>query len=141
MAKNMVQHGESLRAPGIWDWFGNSWPTALRMLEPERMTRLEEFIQGDRYVVRTELPGIDPDKDVEITIQDGILTLHGERQEESRENQRSEFYYGAFSRSVALPGGADEDDVKATYKDGILQVSIKLGESKPETRKIPVQHD
>jgi HSP20 family molecular chaperone IbpA len=86
------------------------------------------------------MPGIDPDKDVEVTIQDGVLTIHGERREEHKDTRRSEFYYGSFSRSVALPTGADEDDVQAAYKDGILEVSVRLGESKPETKRITVQH-
>ncbi len=128
------------RPPTMWEWFGNSWPTALRMFEPERMMRLEELVKDDRYIVRTELPGIDPDKDVEITIEDGVLHVHGERREERTDAQRSEFSYGSFSRSVVLPSTADEDDVEATYKDGILEVSVKLGERKPETRKIAVQH-
>ena len=139
-----VAHQEKARTavshpPTMWEWFGNSWP-ALRMFEPERMMRLEELVKDDRYIVRTELPGIDPDKDVEITIEDGVLHVHGERREEHTDAQRSEFSYGSFSRSVALPSGADEDDVEATYKDGILEVSVKLGERKPATRKITVQH-
>ena len=85
-----------------------------------------------------ELPGIDPDKDVEITIQDGVLNVHGERREEHKDHQRSEFFYGSFSRSVALPKGADVDDTRASYKDGILEVSVKLVEEKAEVKKISV---
>jgi len=140
MTKDVIQHHEHMRAPGIWDWFGNGWPAALRMFEPDKLTRIEEFVQDNRYVVRTELPGIDPDKDVEVTIQDGILNIHGERREDRRDDQRSEFYYGSFSRSVMLPSGADEQDVKATYKDGVLEVSVKLGEIKTETKKISIEH-
>ncbi len=138
--KQEVKIHEPLRAPAIWEWFGNSVPAALRMFEPEGMTRMEEFVENGRYVVRTELPGIDPDKDVEITIQDGVLHLHGERHEEHKDRQRSEFFYGSFSRSMTLPKGADAADTRATYKDGILEISVKLGEEKPETKKVQVEH-
>lgn len=138
MSKDVVQHQQRARVPGLWDWLESGWPTALRLLEPERWTRVEEYVLDDRLVVRTELPGIDPDKDVEITLSGGLLTIHGERREEHRDNGRSEFSYGAFSRSVALPNGADEDDVTATYQDGILEVSIKVHQAKPEAKRIPV---
>ena len=140
MSKDVTPRHDSLRTPAIWEWFGSSWPSALRMFEPEGLTRLEEFVRDGRFVVRTELPGIDPDKDVEITIQDGVLHVHGERHEEHKDRQRSEFSYGSFSRSVTLPKGADADDTKASYKDGILEVSVKLGEEKVEIKKIEVAH-
>lgn len=53
--------------------------------------------------MRAELPGIDPDKDVQITLEDNVLTLHGERREEVKDKHRSEFRYGAFSRAVRCP--------------------------------------
>jgi len=140
MTKQTVQRMETARTPAIWDWFGSTWPTPLRMFEPQGVTRLEEFVQDGRYVLRTELPGIDPDRDVEITISEGVLNIHGERREEHRDRQRSEFVYGSFSRSVTLPKGADPDDTRATYRDGILEVSVKLGEQKPDTHKVQVEH-
>ena len=140
MSKLVDTRHETVRAPAVFDWFGGSWPNALRMFEPERLTRLEEFVQDGRFVVRTELPGIDPDKDVEITISDGVLTVHGERREEHKDRQRSEFFYGTFSRSVTLPKGAQTEDTKASYRDGILEVSVKLGEEKAETKTVKVDH-
>ena len=140
MSKEVTTRHDSSQTPAIWEWLGSSWPNALRMFEPEGLTRLEEYVQDGRFVVRTELPGIDPDKDVEITIHDGVLNVHGERREEHKDRQRSEFFYGSFSRSVTLPKGADVDDTKASYKDGILEVSVKLGEEKAEIKKIELAH-
>ena len=69
--------------------------------------RVEEYRDGDDLVVRAELPGIDPDKDVEVTLAEGVLHIQAHREEKSerKENHgyRSEFRYGSFARNVALP--------------------------------------
>jgi HSP20 family protein len=104
--------------------------------------KVEEFREGDTLVVRAEMPGIDPDKDVEITVADGMLHLSAERRSETttedKKGYRSEFRYGSFARSVRLPAGAGEDDVKATYDNGILEVRIPIDEGSNGARKIPI---
>jgi HSP20 family protein len=102
--------------------------------------RLEDEIEEGRYVVRAELPGIDPAKDVDITVHNGRLTIKAERSEKKESKGRSEFSYGSFVRSVTLPAGADEDNVKVTYDKGILTVSVAIPEqAAPEEKHIPVQ--
>jgi len=92
------------------------------------------------YVVRAELPGIDPDRDLEVTVANGILRIKAERQEERSDKHHSEFHYGTFSRSVTLPAGADENHVEAIYGHGILEVTVKLAEdtASKAARKIAV---
>jgi HSP20 family protein len=104
----------------------------------EPAIRIEEYQKDDRYIVRAELPGIDPAKDVEVTAQDGHLRLVVSRQEESKDPGRSEFRYGTFHRTVALPPGAIEDTILATYAEGILQITMKIGEPKPIGKHIPI---
>jgi HSP20 family protein len=123
------------------DWLETPW-TSLRPVSGHPM-RMEDFVRDGSYVIRAELPGIDPDKDLEVTVANGILRIKAERREERMDKHHSEFYYGTFSRSVTLPTGADERHVQAIYGHGILEVTIKLAEDKAsETpRKIPVtQH-
>ena len=74
-------------------------------------------------------PGVDPGKDVDITVRDGVLTIKAERTEKKESNGRSEFSYGSFIRSVTLPAGADEDAIKASYDKGILTVSVPVTEA------------
>lgn len=100
--------------------------------------------RGKDLVIRAELPGIDPDKDVEITFEDGFLRIRGERRREEKEEgkgwYRIESSYGAFDRSIPLPEGVEPEDVKATYVDGILEVVVP-GAAEPapaKTKKIPV---
>ncbi|MFI7700669.1 Hsp20/alpha crystallin family protein [Nonomuraea sp. NPDC049480] len=106
-----------------------------------QILRVEDYIAEGRYVLRTELPGIDPDKDVEVTVDDGVLHIRAEKTRKTTEPRRSEFAYGSLSRSVTLPATAKTDDVEAVYKDGVLEVSVGLAEGKKaEGRRIAVEH-
>lgn len=126
-------------------WFGRrlfDWPETWRDALDEASLKVEEFEDGNQLVVRAEVPGIDPDKDVEITISDHTLNLRAERRTETttddKKGYRSEFRYGSFARSVRLPAGASAADVKATYADGILEVRIPIDSAEAEARKIPI---
>jgi HSP20 family protein len=117
-----------------------------KFFEPESLgswLRVEEFVDGNDHVVRAEMPDIDPEHDVEVTIAEGVLQIRAKREARSekkdKESYRSEFRYGSFVRSVPLPVGASEEDVKATYADGILEVRVPIGEeAKPAVTKVPV---
>jgi HSP20 family molecular chaperone IbpA len=101
-----------------------------------QVIRFEDYMENDRYVLRAELPGIDPDKDLEVRVSGGVLTIHGQRQEQQKERYRTEFRYGSFTRSIALPTGANEDDVTAVYHNGILEVAVGRKEAKASERRI-----
>ena len=104
-----------------------------------RLMRLEDEIKDGHYVVRAELPGVDPAKDIDITVRDGQLTIKAERSEKQDFDGRSEFSYGSFVRTVSLPAGADQDNIEATYDKGILSVAVAISEPKPAERRVPVQ--
>ena len=125
----------------LLDWLESEFPAipAFRPFAGLQMMRVEDFQDGDQYVMRAELPGIDPDKDVELEVQDGVLTIKAERREERKEPHRSEFRYGSLSRSVTLPAGADENNITANYRDGILEIRVPLKEEqKTEPRRITI---
>ncbi|PKP71827.1 MAG: glutamyl-tRNA amidotransferase [Alphaproteobacteria bacterium HGW-Alphaproteobacteria-4] len=111
------------------------WPT---LYEPFRSfgTRLAEWVapaaeaseKDGAYTIAMELPGVD-EKDVEVTVEDGVVTVKGEKKT-SREEKGETWYFserqfGAFSRSFRLPTDADEAAVKADLKGGVLIVSVK----------------
>ncbi len=88
---------------------------------------------------------MDPDKDVEITVADGTLRIRAKRREEHKEPHHSEFRYGSFTRSVALPERADTEHVTASYDKGaleydkgVLEVSVPVPEAKPKGRRIEI---
>jgi len=123
----------------LFDWFESGWPAMAEWRrEGIHALRIEDRIEQDRYVLRAELPGIDPDKDVRITVADGVLTISAERKEEVAEKGHSEFHYGSFTRQVTLPQHAREDDLTATYQDGILAVTVPLEKTAKEPKTIPV---
>src|SRR6516164_5967094 len=120
------RHPRSL-FPEFSELFAGFPPLAgLRPVLDTHVMRLEDEMKDGRYVVRAEMPGIDPAKDVEITVRDGQLTIKAERSEKKEFDGRSEFSYGSFVRTVSLPAGANEDDIKATYDKGILSVSVAV---------------
>ena len=112
--------------------------TGLRPAFDTRVMRLEDEMKDGRYVVRAEMPGVDPAKDIDITVRDGQLTIKAERSEKKDFDGRSEFSYGSFIRSVSLPAGADEETIDAAYDQGILTVSVAISGSKPAERHIEV---
>ncbi|ORV49852.1 hypothetical protein AWC02_06075 [Mycolicibacter engbaekii] len=105
---------------GFPSWAGQ-WPAP-----EEHLIRLEDQVEDGHYVVRAELPGMDPAKDIDITVRDGRLTIKAERTEKNQGEGRSEFSYGSFTRSVSLPPGANEEDISASYDKGILTVSVAV---------------
>jgi HSP20 family protein len=90
--------------------------------------------EGERFVLRADLPGVRED-DVQIELEDDVLTISGERKAEHE--QRGEGYYrierssGRFSRSLTLPEGIDPDSIHASFENGVLELSVP----KPEQRK------
>ncbi|MBB5916457.1 HSP20 family molecular chaperone IbpA [Nocardia transvalensis] len=101
--------------------------------------RMEDFIEDGHYVLRVEIPDIDPARDLEVTVQRGHLTITAERSVRREDRGYSEFGYGSFARTVALPEGAREDEVSATYGRGILTVRVGLGESPAGARRVDVE--
>lgn len=135
-------------------WFGRlGFPESWQQFLDAETIRVEEFREGDATVVRAELPGIDPERDVEVVVADGMLRIHAERTqrttagpekgdaEEPKEKARefrSEFRYGAFTRVLPLPPGASETDVTATYADGILEVRVPTRTDGDRSHKVTV---
>jgi HSP20 family protein len=100
--------------------------------------QLEIDQQDDRIRVVAELPGVD-EKDVELTIEDGVLSLTGEKRSERKdESGYSERSYGRFERRIALPSNIDEDKCKADFKNGVLTVTIPRAAEKARGRRIPL---
>jgi HSP20 family protein len=98
-----------------------------REVEAAWLPQVETFRRGDKLVVRADLPGAKKE-DVKAEIDNGVLTISGQRSSEREEN-RDEFYrsersYGSFYRSIPLPEGVESDNCEATFKDGVLEVTL-----------------
>lgn len=131
------------RFPDMFDmrrWFD----TLPAWFAPWDTIRLEEELHEDAYIVRAEVPGIDPDNDAEVWISEGMLHIEVERECETRESDgdfRSEFRYGSFHRAITLPEGVGADDVSATYHDGLLEVRLPMRTTEAKVDKIPIAKD
>ena len=98
------------------------------------------FERQDYLVIRAEVPGVQME-DLDVRIENGVLTLHGERKQDfdvKEENaHRMERAYGTFTRSFSLPTTVDAERVTATYKDGVLEVTVPKAETaKPKSIEI-----
>jgi len=110
---------------------GASWTPAVDIRESQNELQLD-----------VELPGLNPD-DVEITAENGVLTIRGEKQIERKENDDSRYHvversYGSFIRSFQLPQGLDESRIEATCNNGILSVHIPKS-ALPQPKKIQIK--
>jgi HSP20 family protein len=110
----------------------------LRPFFDNHLMRLEDETKEGLYEVRAELPGVEPNEDIEVTVCDGQLTIKAMRTRTTESNGLSEFSYGSFTRTVSLPASADEDDISATYDRGILTVRVPLSDATPSEKHIEV---
>ena len=113
----------------VFDAFFGQTDQGRRWVPPMDLVEAE-----DHFVLKADLPGL-AESDVNLEVQDGTLTISGERNAEHEEREkgwyRIERSFGSFSRSLTLPDGVDPDRIEASFKDGVLDVRIP----KPEERK------
>jgi HSP20 family molecular chaperone IbpA len=121
------------------NWLEGEPSLAVRGFGLSPYIRIEDFVEEGVYVLRAEMPGIDPDKDVELSVEGDVLTIKGERREEEQDKFRHEFHYGSFTRSLTLPRGTKVDDISASYNDGVLELRVPMEGEQAQARTIPVQ--
>jgi len=110
------------------------------------MPAMEITEKNEALVVTAELPGIS-NKDVEITLEDGVLSIRGEKKEEKREGEPESRYhmwerrYGSFQRAFTLPKAVDPEKIKAQFENGVLTITLPKSEkAKVQGRKIPISN-
>jgi len=136
---NLLQHtaapGEE---PGLDSEATSQSPWLPRMAYPA----VESFRRGEKYILRVELPGVDP-KDIEMSVEDGRLTLKGEKRDEGREEDKDHYLrevgYGRFQRSFRLPRGVKAEELKARHENGVLTVTIPARSLADASRRVPIQ--
>ncbi|HEU4643520.1 MAG TPA: Hsp20/alpha crystallin family protein [Gemmatimonadaceae bacterium] len=101
--------------------------TGAELLVPQ----IEVLQRPDAIVVRADLPGLRAD-DIDVSVDDGMLTISGERRQEYEEERegvtRSEVVYGTFQRTIPLPDGADESGIAAIFRNGVLEIIVPIAE-------------
>lgn len=120
------------------DFSGDDTETGFAKLTPA----VDLVDTDDDVLVKVELPGIKKE-DVDITLNDGLLTIKGEKKVEKEEKEGSRYYferkYGSFARTITLPAKVKSDKIKAKFTDGVLEVKLpKADEEKTREVKITV---
>ena len=151
------ERGELLPSREIWEPFGSLRREMERLFEDfsrdfgwglpattgmAMAPRVDVSETDTELKIEAELPGID-EKDVEVVLSDGRLTIKGEKKQEKEEKKKDyhmvERSYGSFARSIALPFEADPAKVKATFAKGVLTVTVpKPPQVKAKQKKIAV---
>jgi HSP20 family protein len=127
-----------------WDeLFDDLASTFSSLLHGEMSVPIDIEETDDAIIVKAELPGISQ-KDINVTVEEGVLTIKGEKKKEVEEKgktyHRMERRYGSFSRSISLPSTINLDKVRASFKDGLLTVELgKKEEARSRTIKIHVE--
>ncbi|AZO48879.1 MAG: Hsp20 family protein [Mesorhizobium sp.] len=120
----------SLPALGRASSFGGGWPSV-------------EISDGEKAVkVTAEVPGLE-EKDIEVLLDDGVLTLKGEKRSEMEDKDRqfSERYYGRFERRIRLGYEVEEDKIDARFKNGVLTVTLpKTAKAQSQAKRIEIKH-
>jgi HSP20 family molecular chaperone IbpA len=122
-----------MMVPDLMEWFEDPF-LALRPYRAQPI-RIEEYTEDGHYVVRAEVAGIDPEKDLEVMAGEGYLTISAQRSSTVEDKHRSEFRYGSFTRTVGLPANANSGDVTADYASGILTVKVGMRPEATEKEK------
>jgi HSP20 family protein len=102
---------------------------------------IESFLDGNEYVIRLHLPGIDL-KEIKVTVSGDVVTVRGTREDHDKQESwnviHCELTQGDFERKVTLPQGIRTDDIKAAYNHGVLELRMPAPKEAPG-RKIPIQ--
>lgn len=120
---------------------GSRWYRALPAGTARWVPACDVFNRNGDLVVQMELPGVDPGKDVRVTVQDGVLCISGERHTRAAGDDgyyRREWRYGAFERAITLPEGVTGEDITAAYENGVLEVVAQKAVRQTEPRRIPI---
>lgn len=122
----------------LFEDFSRGFPT---FGSTELLPRMDVYESDKEIELTAELPGLE-EKDVEINVSDGLLTIRGEKRSEKEEKDQNyrlvERSYGSFSRTIELPAGVDPDKIKATISKGVLKVAIPKPPAK-DAKKIEVK--
>ena len=119
----------------LWDSFLEGKPARKAREEGEWLPSLDVSETKGDLVVKAELPGIDP-KDIDISLNEGILIIKGEKKQEKEEKEEGHYLvernYGVFTRSIRLPKEVQNGKISAFYKNGVLKITLPKSE---ETKK------
>ena len=127
---------------GLFNELTTGWPSCSSSKIVPRVVPVDVIEDKDGLKLKAEVPGLTKE-DISITLEEGVLTISGEKKEESSSEELGylvkETSQGSFSRTMSLPEGIDPESCKAVCRDGVLNVSFdRVKEEKPKSKKIKI---
>lgn len=134
---------EKTQSPGWWPNIYEPFRHLGERIADWFAPRSEAKATNAKYEITIELPGVDA-KDIDVALDDGVLTVKGEKRSERKEEGEGYFFsereYGRFQRTFRLPADAVGDEVSADFTNGVLKITVpKRGEEKQGTKKVAVR--
>ncbi|GAB3678115.1 hypothetical protein GCM10027589_48430 [Actinocorallia lasiicapitis] len=108
-------------------------PPVARLRQAGRPIRTEDYVEDGRFVVRADLPGLDPARDIDLSVEHGHLEIKAIRRGSSHERGRADIAYGLFRSVLRLPDDADCTSLETDYENGVLRMAFKLPGGDPPT--------
>ena len=142
---NREPFAEVARMNRILDrWFGDhSWPGSVASVRSLPSIAVDIYQENDQFIVKAAVPGV-PEDDLDVSIQEGVLTIRGETRHDSLEDDSKVFLreisYGAFSRSIRLPEIVNTDEAEASFENGWLWIAFPIQEPvQPERQRLEIK--
>jgi len=122
----------------IWDRFWGQWHRGLDLWEEDHRLGLDARLedQGDKCLLRAELPGFEPDE-IELKVSGNTLSIAAEHKEERKDKHSAVYRHGSYQRHFTVPKGIVKDAVEARYHNGVLEVELPKSEAS-NVKRIPV---
>ena len=121
-------------------FFTRAWPVGTKQELRDWTPAVDIREEDERYVLIADIPGVER-KDVEVTLENGVLSIKGERRSEAEETRegfhRKERVHGSFMRQFSLPDTVNAENITATVTDGVLEIGIPK-QTRPEAKKITI---
>jgi HSP20 family protein len=119
-------------------WVAGSTPVAM-LRQAGRPIRAEDYVENGVYVIRADLPGVDPARDIDVTVRRGAIEIKAIRRDDLKRRQHHEISYGLFRRVLPLPDDADGSTLTTRYSNGVLEVAVDLPGARRAAGATPVR--
>jgi HSP20 family protein len=120
------------------DFWGESWLAPRQEMAAGFWPQIDVTETDKEIKVSAEIPGVEP-KDIDVSVEDGMLTIKGEKKYEREEKEKGQYRmersYGSFERAIELPAEVDESKAKAEFKKGVLRLTLPKPPGAPSRRK------
>jgi HSP20 family molecular chaperone IbpA len=124
----------------VLQWVADSTPVA-RLRQAGRPIRTEDFVEDGVYVIRADLPGVDPARDIDVSVRQGMIEIKAFRRDDLKRRQHQEIAYGLFRRVMPLPDEADDRTLTTRYTNGVLEVAIDLPGARRSATATPLKRE